>query len=116
MNMAAGAAEENCRKGTSMAAGVAGENCRQGIAACQMLPTTKKYEKKPITCSDTPITPGPVCLILNAFNIREKVKTRQEKTTKKSAPNVSGENAAKVAGKNPTKRKQFSRVTMSTDS
>ena len=32
--MAAGAAEENCRKGTSMAAGVAGENCRQGIAAC----------------------------------------------------------------------------------
>ena len=102
MNMAAGAAEENCRKGTSMATGAAGVNCRQGIAACQMLPTTKKYDKKPITFSDKPITPGPVCLILNAFISEQKSKLIK-KRRQKNLPNVSGENAAKVAGKKSNK-------------
>ena len=47
--------------------------------------------------------------------MREKAKSREEKT-KKNPQYVDGENAAKVAGKNPPRRKQISRETASTDS
>ena len=44
------------------------------------------------------------CLILNTFNIREKVKFIK-KRQQKNLPNVGGENAAKVTGKISAKMK-----------
>ena len=43
------------------------------------------------------------CLILNAFNIREKVKSREETTTINTPPMSADGNAAKVAGKKSAK-------------
>ena len=47
--------------------------------------------------------------------ISEK-KSKHVKKRQKNLPNVGSENAAKVAGKNLPKRKQFSQVTVSTES
>ena len=53
------------------------------------------------------------CLVLNAFKIREKVKSREEKTTDKKPANVGGGNDAKVAYKRSAKTQKIRRFTES---